>query len=288
MHFYCILMVGLLVLPGVLQVQAQPQDTVFIETGGSLWNKTVLTVLIVSDNQSAGSSFVDSTIRAIDDWNHAIMVFSTNYSGFNYLSAVTLQAQVSNQTKPDFDIYVNFTESIDSGSQDAIGTTTTIPYGNGTIKNCVITLATQPDYVAFTQKDVQSVATHEFGHALGIGHCNSSSDLMYPLFDVYANQYEISTLELYGVADAFQWIINPNQQFPSAKQELSLPADIDYEYIPSAQPAPQTIVDNPVVRALETFVNVLLTPYILMIIVVGVSLIVIIELYYRRKQKSEK
>ncbi len=281
-------MIMLIVLSTAFQVQAQPQDSAIIEVGGYLWNKTTLTVLIISENQSDMSSgLVNSTIRAIEDWNYAIAYFSANYSGFNYLSALNLQVQTANQTKPDFDIYVNFSESVNAGSQDAIGSTTTIPYENGTIQKSLITLATQSQYITLTQKDIQSVAAHEFGHALCIGHSNSSSDLMYPLFDIYSAQYEISTLDMYGVANAFQWIINPDQPVPSIKQELSLPSNIAYGYIPATEPAPQSLTDNPVVRALEIFVNILLTPYILLIIAVGVSLIILIELTFRKKRQAK-
>lgn len=289
MHFKCPLMIMLLVLSLAMQVQAQPQDTKIIEVGGYLWNKTTLNVLIISpENQTDWSSgLINSTIRAIEDWNYAITYFSGNYSGFSYLSTVKIQYQISNQMEPDFDIYVNFSESVSAGSQDSIGATTTIPYGNGTIQQCLITLATQAQYLTLTQKDVQSVASHEFGHALGIGHCNSSSDLMFPQFDVYAAQYDVSTLDMYGVANAFQWITNPNQPVPSPKQELSLPTGITYGYIPSAQPAPQSLTDNPIVRAIEIFLNIISTPYILWMIVVGVSLIVLIEVYYRSRGQTK-
>ncbi|MGD6935237.1 MAG: matrixin family metalloprotease [Candidatus Bathyarchaeia archaeon] len=289
MNFYGFLMIGLLVLSfPVFQVQAQTQDTPIIEVGGYLWNKTTLNVLIVAENQSEWSSgLVNSTIRAIEGWNHAITYFSANYSGFSYLSAVNMQVQVSNETKPDFDVYVNFSDAVSVASRDAIGATTTVPYGNGTIQKCVVTLATTSQYVTLTQKDIQSVAAHEFGHVLGIGHSNASSDLMFPMFDIYAAQYEISTLDMYGVANAFQWIINPDLNVPSAKQELTLPAIIAYEYIPSTQPVPQSITDNPTIRALEVLANVLLTPYILLMIALGISILVLIELYYRRKGQTK-
>lgn len=271
-----------------VETRAQPQETPIIEVGGYLWNRTTLFVLIISDNQSEwNSGLVNSTIRAVEDWNNVITSFATNYSSYNYISAVNLQIQVSNQIEPNFDIYVSFSETVSSSNQDSIGTATTTPYSNGTIQKCEITIATSSRYVELTQKDVQSVAAHEFGHALGIGHCNSSSDLMYPLFDVYGSDYGISTLNMYGVANAFNWIINPEQPVPSPKQEIALPANIPYEYIVSAQPAPQALTDNPIVRALTVLVNVLLTPYVLIVIVVGISILVMIELAFRRQRKAK-
>jgi predicted Zn-dependent protease len=273
----------------VCDALAQPQDLIIIEVGGYLWNKTSLNVLIISpENQTDWSNdLINSAIRAIEDWNYAIKYFSANYSSYSYLSAINLQYIISSKMEPDIDIYVNFSASVSLGSLDSIGATTTIPYGNGTIQQCLITLATQSQYTTLTQKDVQSVATHEFGHALGIGHCNSSSDLMFPNFDVYAAPYEISTLDMFGVANAFQWIANPSQLVPSPKQELSLPISIPYGYIPSVQPAPQSLTDNPLIRAIEIFLNIISTPYILVMIIVGVSLIVLIEVYYRSRGQAK-
>jgi hypothetical protein len=291
LSFYGFFFVGLIFLACFLQAQnqPQPQDTVIIEVGGYVWNRTTLRTLIVtSENQSWWSeSLVNSTLRAIEDWNHAITFFAENYSGFGYLSAVNLQTQVSSDMLPYFDIYINFSDSVAITSEDAIGLTTTVPYSNGTIQKCLITLATQSQYVSLTEKDIQSVATHELGHALGIGHSNSSSNLMYPMFDVYAAQYEISTLDMYGVATAFQWIIHPDLTVPTAKQELTLPADINYTYIPAVEPAPETITDNPVARALEIIGRTLLNPYILLMIVIGVSVLIGIELFFRRDRQAK-
>jgi predicted Zn-dependent protease len=281
--------ITLLMLTCALQARAQTQDTVIIEVGGYVWNKTTLNTLIVtSENQSWWSPvYVNSTLRAIDDWNHAITYFAGNYSQFSYLSAVNLQAQISNQTLDGFDIYVSYAQSVAIGTQDSIGLTTTIPLDNGTIQKCVIALGTQSQYLQFTEKDIQSVATHEFGHAIGIGHSNSSTDLMYPQFDIYAAQIQISTLDMYGVANAFQWITNPNLPVPTAKQNLSLPPDIPFAYIPSASPPPQSIEDNPAVRAIMIVGNILLTPYILIMIIAGVSVMAFIEVAFRRKRKAK-
>lgn len=289
MNLAVYLMIALIVLASALQVQAQMQDTIIIEVGGYIWNKTTLNVLIVtSENESWWSpSYVNATLRAIDEWNNAITIFTNNYSQYNYLAAVNLQVQVSNQTLQDFDIIVNYTQRVDISGQDAIGVTTTLPYDNGTIQQCIISLGTQSQYLTFTEKDIQSVATHEFGHTIGIGHSNSSTDLMYPEFDIYASQLEISTLNIYGVATAFEWIINPNLPVPTTKQELYLPTDIPYKYISTAAPAPQSISDNPILRGLEVLGNILLTPYILLIIVVGVSVMIVIEVAFRLKRRPK-
>lgn len=288
MKFSVLMLFVILLGATVIGVQAQtpPQDTFVIEVGGYTWNKTTLKTLIVTaeDQSWWTQGLVNSTLRAISQWNEAIQFFATNYPDYTYLSAVTLEAKVVNQSEPDFDIYINYSQSVAINGQDSIGLATTIPYNNGTIEKCVINLSAESQYLVLTEKDVQSVATHELAHALCIGHSNSSSDLMYPSYDVYAAQYAISTLNLYGVARAFEWINDPEQAAPIRQQQLALPQNIPYEYAPIPQSAPESISDNPVAKFLEMTGRILRNPIILSMIIVAVVLFVIIGLSFRKRK----
>jgi predicted Zn-dependent protease len=288
MKFSAIMLFVIILGATVIEVQAQtpPQDTFIIEVGGYTWNKTTLKTLIVTaENQTWWTQgLADSTLRAINQWNEAIQFFATNYSSYAYLSNVKLEVMVANQHQPDYDIYINYSQSVAINGQDSIGLATTIPYNNGTIEKCVINLAAESQYLVLTEKDIQSVATHELGHALCIGHSNSSSDLMYPSYDVYAAQYAISTLDLYGVARAFEWINDPNLAAPLRQQQLALPPDIPYRYAPVSQLAPETILDNPIAKFLEMTGRILLNPIILLMIIVAIILFVIVGLSFRKKK----
>ena len=108
---------------------------------------------------------------------------------------------------------------------------------------------------------------------------------MYPSYDIYAAQYAISTLDLYGVAKAFQWIINPEQSSPISQQELALPSTIPYENAPISEPAPTTISDNPIAKFLEMTGRILLNPYILPLVIVAIILFVMVGLSFRKKKR---
>ena len=139
MKFSVLMLFVILLGATVIGVQAQtpPQDTFVIEVGGYTWNKTTLKTLIVTaeDQSWWTQGLVNSTLRAISQWNEAIQFFATNYPDYTYLSAVTLEAKVVNQSEPDFDIYINYSQSVAINGQDSIGLATTIPYNNGTIEN---------------------------------------------------------------------------------------------------------------------------------------------------------
>jgi hypothetical protein len=267
---FCLLV--LLLAPPIIQAQ-ETQDVPGIELTTFRWNKTTLQALIVTqENQMWWKPyFVDITQRAVDQWNQAFEFFAEKYPDYAYVSSINIILRLSNTTLPDYDIYIAFAETIAIQSQDALGLTTTFPYRDGSIKNATIELSSKSGPIDLTVSDQRDVATHEFGHALGLGHSNSSKDLMYPYYDLFSSDNAISTLDLYGLATTFSWVTAPNDS-KALPNFTTLPPDITYEYAPVTSPTPKGIEDNPLVKAIVIF---LATPYMAIMVVALIFFLVV-------------
>ena len=257
---FCLL--TLLLVPTIVQAQ-ETQDVPGIELTSFKWNKTTLQALLVTqENQTWWKTyFVDLSQRAIDQWNQAFGFFAEKHPEYNYLSCISIVLAVRNQTLPNYDIYITFAENLAIQGQETLGLTTTYPNRNGTTQKAIIELSSKSGPIDLTVSDQRDVATHEVGHALGLGHSNSTKDLMYPYYDLFSSQNAISTLDLFGLATTFSWVNNPSNP-QSIPNFTTLPPNITFEYAPVTSPTPKGIEDNPVVKAIVIFFA---TPYMAII-----------------------
>ncbi len=300
-YFLLLLLFSTLFLPAASfalnLVHAQSEDNYTLQIQGIAWNRSNLNVLLTTPNNVSwwDPSFLNSTLRAIGQWNDAISDFVYNYSSYAYLSNLKMQPTVSNQSETGFDIYINWTETSLESNSNEIGLETATIESNA-ILFCNISLAAHTSHGnSLNDIDMQNIALHELGHSLGLGHSNYTSDIMYPVYTLLSPPKLISTLDVYGVAVVFAWMQNfvsfyPVEQWLQTSQ-VSSPTDISYNDFPvsSQNASPQTLANNPAIETLTLMAEILLHPEILSIVIlfiVALFIIAIIPSKRKRKQAS--
>lgn len=284
-RFLALCLLVLLFGPTLVQAQ-ETQDTPGIELPTLRWNKATLQALVVTqENQTWWKPyFVDLSQKAVDQWNQALAFFVNKYPDYAYLSCVSINLSVSNETLPAYDIYITFAETLAIQSQETLGLTTTYPHLNGTIEKAILQLSSKSGPIDLTGSDQRDVTTHELGHALGLGHSNSTKDLMYPYYDLLSTSNPISTLDLFGLATTFSWVNTPNQS-TSAPDFITLPPNITFDYAPVTNPTPKGLEDNPVVKALVIFFSF---PYMAIIFGTLIFFLMVSILLYWRNRRSRR
>jgi hypothetical protein len=275
----------------VSSVQGQGQDKYSLQLQGFVWSHTTLNALVVtSDNESWWEpTFLNTSLRAIGQWNEAVAGFASNYSDFAYLSSLMIQPTISNTWQPGYDIYINWYESPFSNTTDEVGLSQISADYQNSITNCTVKLAAHTRHGdTLNEGDLQNVALHELGHSLGLGHCNYTGDLMYAVYSTGSTAQEVSTLDVYGVATVFDWETSSSIIYPvnSLVGQVILPADIPYHFLPVSQKnaRPPTLANNSVVQFLVLMFEILIHPEIYPLIILFIVVLVIIAVFPRRRK----
>jgi predicted Zn-dependent protease len=270
--------------------QGQSQEKYSLQLQGYVWSRLTLNALVVTaENESWWDpTFLNTSLRAIGQWNEAITTFESNYSDYSYLSSLNIQPTVSNSTQPGYDIYVSWHESPFSNTTDVVGLSQISANYQKTINNCTVNLATHTLHGdTLNEGDMQNVALHELGHCLGLGHSNYTGDLMYSLYTIGSPAKDVSTLDAYGVATVFAWETDSSTFFPvnNLVNKVVLPMGVTYQFLPVSQnnARPQTFANNSLVQFLvlmfEIMIHIEIYPFIILFFVV----LVLIAAFYRRK-----
>lgn len=277
------------------QVQAQSSDKYSLPLQGFVWDHSTLNALVVTANNESwwNPTFLNTTLRAIGQWNDAISTFSSNYTDFAYLSSLKIYTTVSKTSQPGFDIYVKWTNFPLSNTSDEVGLSQFFPK-NRVIMNSTISLAAHTNHGALLNDvDMQNIALHEVGHNLGLGHANYSGDLMYAYYATGTPPESVSTLDVYGVARLFAWELNSSRFYPVSswlnESSVILPQEITYQDLPVSpeNTALQTFADNSVVQTLVLMFEILIHPQVFALVLVFISILVLIALI-PRKRKTKK
>jgi predicted Zn-dependent protease len=277
----------------ISQAQGQNQNSYSLQIQGIAWNKTALKVLIVTPINASwwNPIYVNSTLRAVGQWNDAISFFASNYSDFEYLSEVKLESTVLNKTEAGFDIYINWTQSTLGGTADEVGLASATALNNA-ILNCTIQLAAHTSHGdALSDGDMQNIAMHELGHGLGLGHSNYTGDLMFPAYTLLGSAESISALDAYGIATVFAWVLNQTRFYPVSEWLQSSPVvspSNQYKYLPVSpeNARPMTLANNPAVQTLVLALEILIHPEILFIVILFITVAIIIALIPKKTTRK--
>lgn len=283
------------------QTQAQAQYSLGIE--GVTWNHSTLSVLITPEYNASWwtPSYLNATLRSIGEWNNAILIFSSNYSDFTYLSRFRLVSTISQEMNADYDVYISWAATSNSTE---IGYTQTVYEYPGTIINSTISLAARDSngYV-LNEVDMQNVVVHELGHSLGLGHSDCSNDIMYPQYSPKQTVQGISSLDVYGVSMVFAWMSQSTQFNPAyipQESSVTLPSSIPYQFLPisyenlpppsSANPSSSTVQTVlTYIRALSNYVvQFVLRPEFLIPLLMAILALLITEILLCHKRKKSE
>lgn len=258
-----LLLATLPVSPTSLPPQTAAAQTIpSIETEGGVWTDPAISVLITPSTGQTWyrSSYAGDAAHAVRRWTQSIIVFTDTYP-YNYLRQLSFNIHIEGiNTTASPDVAISFIQNFPSTGTPALGETRTriTQFSNHFEPPITMRLAAQdPDQLRqLSDSDVVNIATHEFGHALGLGHTNMLTtddnflELMSTTYNLPVgnakNPLEApSTLDLYALATIYNYLATSPTLSGSGPDStiLTLPVTIPYT---AAYPYPEQV------KALET------------------------------------
>jgi hypothetical protein len=167
------------------------------------WGKDLADgILTYSIEGNVDSDKKEAVQNAIRDWDNklaSIKFEEISIAGENY------------NNRPDIQIrFIDNGEQFKDEGPETAGNTKTRLDKSGFIDYNIITIAEGGLGKTFKIKTIETIAKHEIGHALGLGHANFGSNLMTTKIESAAQA--ISSCELEAVRQANSWkLMNENE-----------------------------------------------------------------------------
>jgi len=260
---------------------------------GITWDHSTISVLIIPQESELWwePSYLNATLRAIGEWNNAILDFASNYSIFTYLSRLRIAPTVTHALDSGFDVYITWIEESAETDIEAIGFSKVASKSPCIIINNTISLAAKiPGGYVLNEVDMQNVALHELGHGLGLDHSNYPDDIMYPNYTSRETVHALSTLDVYAVSRVFEWMakspqFNPPNTCPQ-KSPVTLPSSIPYRYLPiSYEDLPPLL---PSQTPLDYILRFILRPEFLIALLIPVTVLIVLVVARRRRKEAQE
>jgi hypothetical protein len=230
---------------------AQAASMASIPTEGGTWTNPTITILITPQLTQPWfeASYTFDVNHAISRWSQSIIAYTDAY-GSNYLrklNFVTCISGVNDTLCGSPDIQVRFIESFGPQSSGLGLTDIRIQSSSGVFQAPATTTLAAHDPTNATQltdTDMVNIASHEFGHALGLDHAtvpaadDGTFELMFLSYGQVVgssrNSLEApSTLDLYALSYIYDWLATSSMLNGPGhpKTVLSLPAGTAYSSV---------------------------------------------------------
>lgn len=273
--------------------EAEAQAQYSLDLLGITWNHSTISVLIIPQESEFWwePSYLNATLRAIGEWNNAILDFAFNYSDFAYLSRFRMVPTIAHVLDSGFDIYITWIEESTEMGIEAIGYSEAVYKPPCIIINNTISLAAKiPDGYVLNEIDMQNVAIHELGHSLGLEHSNYPDDIMYPNYTSRETIHALSSLDIYAVSKVFEWMSKSPQFSPPntcpQKSPVTLPSSIPYQYLSiSYEDLPPL---PPSQTPLDYILRFVLRPEFLIALLIPVTALIILVVARRRRKEPQE
>ncbi len=272
-----------------------------IPTEGGTWTNPTITILIIPQPSASWfkASYTFDVNHAISRWSESIVAYIDAY-GSNYLrklSFVTCISGVNESLCGSPDIQVQFIQSF--GSQSAgLGITSIRISNSGIFQTTPPTTTTLAAYdptntTQLTDNDMINIASHEFGHALGLNHATVSVtddgtfELMYKSYGQAvgnpANSLEApSTLDMYALSYIYDWLASSSMLSGPGHSVafLSLPSGVAYSSVYPYAEQIQTLQNSISRSKLEIIVLAIVAALLL-------ALVLVLGILSSRKKPSQ-